>query len=70
MEKQTIQPFLTVANYHFIEQQMHKILQALATTKDKDVISAVRDIVDGDITATLMLSEAEEQLIFKVILIQ
>lgn len=66
MEKQTIQPFITVANYHFIEQQMHKILQALATTKDKDVISAVRDIVDGDITATLMLSEAEEQLIRQV----
>lgn len=34
----------TVANYHLLEQQMNKIIQTLATTKDKNVILAVRGI--------------------------
>jgi len=63
MEKQTIQPFLTVANYHLLEQQMNKILQTLATTNDKSVILAVRGIVDSEITAKLALPTAEAQLI-------
>lgn len=63
MEKQINQPFLTVANYHFLKQQMNKILQALATTKDKDVIYAIRDIADNEIAAELVLSEAEAKLI-------
>lgn len=63
MENHTIQPFLTVANYHLLEQQMNKILQALATTKDKDVILAVRGIVDSEITEKLVLSSDETQLI-------
>ncbi|MCL1694775.1 MULTISPECIES: FusB/FusC family EF-G-binding protein [unclassified Lysinibacillus] len=69
MEKQTIQPFLTVANYHLLEQQMNKIIQTLATTKDKNVILAVRGIVESEIMAKLALSTAEAQLIeqlFKV----
>lgn len=63
MEKQTIQAFLTVANYHLLEQQMNKILQTLATTKDKNVILAVRGIVDSEITAKLALSAEEAQLL-------
>ncbi len=63
MEKQTIQPFLTVANYHLLEQQMNKIIQTLATTKDKNVILAVRGIVESEIMAKLALSAAEAQLI-------
>ncbi len=66
MNNQTIQPFLTVANYHLLEQQMNKLLQALATTKDKNVILAVRGIVDSEITAKLSLTEAQTQLIEKV----
>ncbi|KGR83880.1 FusB/FusC family EF-G-binding protein [Lysinibacillus odysseyi] len=58
-----IQPFLTVANYHLLEQQMNKILQALATTKDKDVILAVRGIVESEITAKLVLSTGETELV-------
>lgn len=58
-----IQPFLTVANYHLLEQQMNKILQTLATTKDKDVILAVRGIVESEITAKLVLSAEEAELI-------
>ncbi|MGG2080716.1 FusB/FusC family EF-G-binding protein [Lysinibacillus pakistanensis] len=60
---QIIQPFLTVANYHLLEQQMNKILQTLATTKDKNVILAVRGIVDSEITTKLVLSVEEAQLI-------
>lgn len=63
MEKQTIQPFLTVANYHLLEQQMNKIIQTLATTKDKNVILAVHGIVESEITAKLALSTVEAQLI-------
>ena len=63
MDKQTIQPFLTVANYHLLEQQLNKILHALTTTKDKNVILAVRGLVDSEITAKLALSSAETKLI-------
>ncbi|MEY9976370.1 FusB/FusC family EF-G-binding protein [Lysinibacillus sp. RC79] len=63
MEKPTIQPFLTVANYHLLEQQMNKIIKTLATTKDKDVILAVHGIVESEITAKLALSTEEAELI-------
>ncbi len=63
MEKQTIQPFLTVANYHLLEQQMNKILHTLSTTKDKNVILAVRGLVDSEITTKLSLSTVEVKLI-------
>ena len=63
MEKQTIQPFLTVANYHLLEQQLSKILHALTTTKDKSVILAVRGLVETEITTKLELSTEETQLV-------
>ena len=63
MEKPTIQPFLTVANYHLLEQQMNKIILTLSTTKDKDVILAVHGIVESEITAKLALSAEETELI-------
>ncbi|MFJ8511393.1 FusB/FusC family EF-G-binding protein [Lysinibacillus xylanilyticus] len=63
MEKQTIQPFLTVANYNLLDQQMNKIIHTLATTKDKNVIQAVHGIVESEITAKLALSTSEAQLI-------
>ncbi|MFJ8103073.1 FusB/FusC family EF-G-binding protein [Lysinibacillus sp. NPDC096212] len=63
MEKPTIQPFLTVANYHLLEQQMNKIIRTLATTKDKDVILAVHGIIENEITAKLALSAEEAELI-------
>ncbi|WP_155590979.1 FusB/FusC family EF-G-binding protein [Lysinibacillus cavernae] len=63
MEKQTIQPFLTVANYHLLEQQLSKILHALTTTKDKNVILAVRGLVDTEITLKLALSAEESMLV-------
>lgn len=63
MEQQTIQPFLTVANYHLLEQQLNKILHALTTTKDKNVILAVRGLVDTEVTTKLALSAAETMLI-------
>ncbi|MGE7951231.1 FusB/FusC family EF-G-binding protein [Lysinibacillus xylanilyticus] len=63
MENQTIQPFLTVANFNLLEQQMNKIIKTLATTKDKDVILAVHGIVESEITAKVALSAADGQLI-------
>ncbi|MCT6817559.1 MAG: elongation factor G-binding protein, partial [Lysinibacillus fusiformis] len=63
MEKQTIQPFLTVANYHLLEQQLSKILHALTTTQDKSVILAVRGLVETEITTKLELSIEETQLV-------
>lgn len=63
MEKQPIQPFLTVANYRFIEQQLDKILQALATTKDHNVIHAVRGIVRSDVIDSFVWSEEEMKLV-------
>lgn len=63
MEKQAIQPFLTVANYHLIEQQLNKILNALATSNDKNIIQAVRGIVDTEITANITMTTEETHLI-------
>lgn len=63
MEQQTIQPFLTVANYHLLEQQLNKILHALTTTNDKNVILAVRGLVDTEVTTKLELSATETKLI-------
>lgn len=55
MEKQAIQPFLTVAHYHLIEQQLNKILNAYATTKDKNVLLAVKGLVETELTKNLNL---------------
>lgn len=63
MEKQTIQPFLTVANYHLIEQQLNKILNAYSTTKDKNVILAVKGLVDTELTENLSLDSTQLNLI-------
>ncbi|GIO23747.1 FusB/FusC family EF-G-binding protein [Oceanobacillus sp. J11TS1] len=63
MEKQTIQPFLTVANYHLIKQQADKILKTLATTKDKNVILAVRGIVRSDVIDSFVLSDEQVKLV-------
>ncbi|MFD1413148.1 FusB/FusC family EF-G-binding protein [Oceanobacillus jeddahense] len=63
MEKQIIQPFLTVANYRFIEQQAEKILQALATTKDKNVILAVRGTVKSELIDSFTWSDEEEKVV-------
>ena len=63
MEKQTIQPFLTVANYHLLEQQMNKILQTIATSIDKNVVLTVRGLVQTEITANVVMTPAQAQLI-------
>lgn len=63
MKKQNIQPFLTVANYHLIEQQMNKILSALATSNDKNIIQTIRGLVDTKITTNITLSTNETKLI-------
>ncbi|MCT1902363.1 FusB/FusC family EF-G-binding protein [Oceanobacillus sojae] len=63
MEKQLIEPFLTVANYRFIEQQTDKIIRALATTKDKNVILAVRGIVKSELIDSFTWSDEEEKII-------
>ncbi|QDQ03106.1 elongation factor G-binding protein [Lysinibacillus fusiformis] len=63
MEKQTIQPFLTVANYHLLEQQMNKILHTLATTIDKNVILAVRGLVETEITTKITMTATEAQIV-------
>ncbi|MFJ8264107.1 FusB/FusC family EF-G-binding protein [Rummeliibacillus sp. NPDC094406] len=55
MEKQTIQPFLSVANYHLIEQQMNKIINTHHTTKDKNVILAVKGLVETELSKNLEL---------------
>lgn len=55
MEKQTIQPFLSVANYHLIEQQMNKIINAYNTTKDKNVILAVKGLVETELSHNIEL---------------
>lgn len=68
MEQQTIQPFLTVANYHLLEQQLNKILHALTTTNDKNVILAVRGLVDTEVTTKLELSATETKLIEQLLL--
>ncbi|WP_152655646.1 FusB/FusC family EF-G-binding protein [Oceanobacillus sp. CFH 90083] len=70
MEKQPIQPFLTVANYRFIEQQLDKILQALATTKDQNVIHAVRGLVRSDVIDSFSWSDEEAKLVDPLIDIQ
>lgn len=63
MEKQLFEPFLTVSNYRFIEQQTDKILRALATTKDKNVILAVRGIVKSELIDSFTWSDEEKKVV-------
>lgn len=70
MEKQLIEPFLTVANYRFIEQQTDKILRALATTKDKNVILAVRGVVKSELIDSFTWSDEEEKVVQPLIEIE
>ncbi|MFJ7405794.1 MULTISPECIES: FusB/FusC family EF-G-binding protein [unclassified Lysinibacillus] len=63
MEKQAIQPFLTVANYNLLGQQMNKILQTLATSKDTNVIQTVRGLVEKVISENVVMTTSEAQLI-------
>ncbi len=67
MEEQAIQPFLTVANYHLLEQQMNKILQTLATTQDKNVILTVRGLAQTEITEKVVMTPAQAQLIAPIL---
>lgn len=59
MEKQTIQPFLSVANYHLIEQQMNKLLNAYNTTKDRNVLLAVKGLVETEIEKNIQPSDVQ-----------
>ncbi|MFJ5766705.1 FusB/FusC family EF-G-binding protein [Lysinibacillus sp. NPDC093210] len=63
MEKQAIQPFLTVANYNLLSQQMNKILLTLATSKDTNVIQTVRGLVEKEISENVVMTTSEAQLI-------
>lgn len=58
-----VQPFLTVAQFHLIEQQLRKLTNAYATTKDKDVIAAVHGIIDSELTSKVDLSQEQKVLI-------
>lgn len=69
MEKQNIQPFLTVANFHLIEQQIDKILNAYATTKDKGVILAVKGLVETELTTQLPNLQAQTDFIEQLLTI-
>lgn len=63
MDKQLIQPFLTVANYNLLGQQMNKILQTIATSKDTNVIQTVRGLVQTEISDNIVMTTSEAQLI-------
>ncbi|MEK5332763.1 FusB/FusC family EF-G-binding protein [Lysinibacillus sp. FSL W8-0992] len=63
MEKQAIQPFLTVANYNLLGQQMNKILQTIATSKDTNVVQTVRGLVQKEISENVVMTNSEAQLI-------
>lgn len=69
MENQTTKPFLSVANYHLIEHQLNKILNAYATTKDKGVILAVKGLVETELWTTLPASTIQGELIEKLLAI-
>lgn len=58
-----LQPFLTVAQFHLIEQQLRKLSNAYSTTKDKDVIAAVHGIIDSEITNRVELSQEQRAVI-------
>lgn len=62
----SLQPFLTVAQFHLIEQQLRKLTNAYATTKDKDVIAAVHGIIDSELTSKVILSQEQKALIDKL----
>lgn len=62
MEK-TIKSFLSVANFHLIEQQLNKLLNAYTTTKDKNVLQAVKGLVENEIFNTIDPSEEQTKLI-------
>ncbi|WP_312755889.1 FusB/FusC family EF-G-binding protein [Rummeliibacillus suwonensis] len=66
MEKQTIQPFLSVANYHLIEQQLNKILNAYNTTKDQNVILAVKGIVETEIEQNIHPLDHQVEIIGQI----
>lgn len=53
--------FLTVANVRFIEKQIWKVLKAKASTKDRDVLEAIKGMAAANIVERL--SSPEEQLL-------
>ena len=52
-------PFLTVANVRFIAQQVYKIVNARASSQDKDVLQAVQDMAVAELRAHI---EADEEI--------
>ena len=60
---ESLEPFLTVAQFHLVEQQLRKLTNAYATTKDKDVIAAVHGIIDNELMNKVDLSQEQKALI-------
>lgn len=57
-------PFLTVANVRLIAQQVNKIVNARASSQDKDVLQAVQDIAIGELRANI---DADEEIFRAVV---
>lgn len=66
MEKQ---PFLSVADFHLIIQQLNKIINAYAMSKDSNVIQAVKGLVETELKARLVECDAQEEVIKQMLLV-
>ena len=58
--------FLTVANYRLLTRQITKLLNALSTSKDKDVIAAVKGLIETDLRKALPTNEQTESIIHQL----
>lgn len=58
--------FLTVANYRLLTKQTTKLLNALTTSKDKDVIGAVKGLIETELRTALPKSQETQSIVDQV----
>lgn len=58
--------FLTVANYRLLTKQITKLLNALSTSKDKDVIAAVKGLIETDLRAALSQTDQTDTIVHQL----
>lgn len=58
--------FLTVANYRLLTRQITKLLNALSTSKDKDVIAAVKGLIETDLRAALPQTDQTDTIVHQL----
>ncbi|WP_347553158.1 FusB/FusC family EF-G-binding protein (plasmid) [Pseudalkalibacillus hwajinpoensis] len=56
-----MQPFIYPHQYHYLKSQVYKLIKARVSSTDKNVINAVKGLVEDNITSDFAHCSAEEQ---------